>query len=181
MNEFKYVIDAEDRLVLVDEAWVQFARDNWDPHFKTSSVMGKRIWDFIREETTRHIYQTIAAKIRNGEKREYRIPFRCDSPDRTREMEMVIKGGPAGEVIFTSLLKSEKKRGITAPHETGPAGDGESIRMCSWCKKIYNEEADEWITLEEAVRRMRFFEEGRLPPVTHGICDDCRSSLLKSL
>ena len=181
MTTFTYVIDARDRLVRVDEAWIRFARENWDPDFTDSSVIGRRLWDFIREETTRHIYQMIVARIRSGDKKEYRIPFRCDSPDRKREMEMVITGGASGEIVFTSLLMNEQKRELTAPHETDSHGDGVSIRMCSWCKKIYDDETDEWITLEEAVRRMRLFHEGSLPSVTHGICDVCRSTLLKTL
>jgi hypothetical protein len=33
------------------------------------------------------------------------------------------------------------------------------------------------VDLDQAIREMHYFEEGRLPHVTHGICDSCRERL----
>ncbi|MBN2725850.1 hypothetical protein JXR74_00620 [Candidatus Mcinerneyibacteriota bacterium] len=181
MISYSYRIDSQDRLIHVDEQWIDFARENWDPDFQVSSVIGVSLWDFIRDETTRHLYQAIVAKLRSGDKTEYKIPFRCDSPNRVRDMEMVVKKGESGGITFTSILKREQKREAVAPHICARLDEGPVIRMCSWCKKIYHHEQDEWLTLEEALQRIRYFEKGKLPYVTHGICEECRESLLKNL
>ena len=177
---YEYRINEKDMLVEMNDSWLKFARENWDPRFDPDKIIGHPLWEFIRDETTRHFYQTIVEKLRAGERDEYRIPFRCDSPDMIREMEMVIRKVKGGEIIFESNLKNEIKRNMKAPYRY--ALDNEpAIRMCSWCKKIFNDETGEWIDLDQAIREMRYFEEGRLPHVTHGICDSCRESLKKSL
>jgi len=89
---------------------------------------------------------------------------------------MIIKKVKGGGIIFSSFLKKEKKRNIKGPYQYAfriePA-----IRMCSCCKKIFNDETGEWVDLDQAIREMHYFEEGRLPHVTHGICDSCRERL----
>jgi len=72
---YEYKINEKDRLVEVNDSWLKFARENWDPAFVPEKIIGQPLWGFIRDETTRHFYQTIVDKLRAGERDEYHIPF----------------------------------------------------------------------------------------------------------
>jgi hypothetical protein len=53
--------------------------------------------------------------------------------------------------------------------------DGGHLLMCSWCKDVHLEKT--WLDLEAAAPLLGLLDHCRLPPITHGICPDCRATL----
>jgi hypothetical protein len=56
-----------------------------------------------------------------------------------------------------------------------PIASTRRLRACAWCERI---QLDEWVRADIAIARLRTFEWPEPPAFTHGICDDCRRTVL---
>ena len=61
------------------------------------------LWRFIADPETTYLYKQIFAKIRSG-KSPVRIPFRCDSPECRRFMEMKLSLLAGDSIEFLSKI-----------------------------------------------------------------------------
>lgn len=171
VREFEYVLDGSDRLVSANAHWFDFAKENGVHDLTAERCSGRLLWEFISDATTRHLYQLLLKPVRErGEIRT--VPYRCDSPDRRRYMEMTISSASEGGVLFRSRIIREEPRDVVMLL----VGDGkrtdELVVMCSWCKKVRVREV-EWLEVETAVKELQLFDEVDLPRITHGVCDRC--------
>ncbi len=167
-----YEVDASDALVAMNDAWQSFAIANGAPHLMRDRILGRPLWDFISDETTRLVYDVVLRQVRNGARS--RFEYRCDSPDRRRLMEMSIAPGPAGHVVFESAtICVEWHRDTAAP-------TGEMLaRTCGWCKRAH--------TRQDGWRELGLESTGhgpggpRSPVIANGMCSDCYSRVMNSV
>lgn len=172
--DVRYVLDAEDRIVEVAPHWEEFGRKNAAPD-ATLHPLGRLLWDFISDPTTRQLYQAMVRRARGGER--VRVPYRCDAPDRRRFMELRIEAAPSGSVEFRSrLLRLEPRDPVLLLDASLPRVDRPQIRTCSWCKQM--EVEGEWVEVEEGIRRLDLFDAAELPPISHGICPGCEADVM---
>ncbi len=165
-----YTIDSEDIIRSVSPLWDKFALKNAGENVLAAEVIGRSIWDFVINVETRHLYQTIAAQIRSG-RLIAKFPFRCDSPDRRRYMQMEMRLANAGGIEFVSeILREELREPVALLDQHVPRSD-KFLVMCSWCKKI--EIAGGWIEVEEAIVALQLFGEEASPRISHTMCDAC--------
>ena len=82
--------------------WTTFALENEGKAVLPERVIGRPLWSFVADATTRQLYRAMVKKARAGERLAF--PFRCDSPSRRRFMEMHDRGGEDGEVEFAARL-----------------------------------------------------------------------------
>ena len=108
-----YAIDHDDRLVKVDDGYYSFAEANgWDG---AGSSLGRSLWDFVAGEEMRKLQRMLLRRLR-GEARGVELPFRCDSPDARREMDIRIVAHRSGRtVLFAAGLRSEQRRSVPIP------------------------------------------------------------------
>lgn len=172
--EISYRIDRDNRLVEVGGDWDAFALENETPSVLRDAVLGRSLLDFIAGTETRHLYEVLLERARNGIPLR-RMPFRCDSLDLRRYMEMDI-ASPDGAVVEyrCRLLRVEPRAPL--PVATAGTGNESTMRMCSWCKKVHLTR-DLWVEVEEAVTRFGLLEDDTPPQVTHGICNTCLEKL----
>ena len=53
------------------------------------------------------------------------------------------------------------------------------IKICSMCKKLEVSEG-QWVEIEEGIATLHLFNEGVVPPISHGLCRPCyRLALLE--
>jgi hypothetical protein len=125
---------------------------------------------YIQDATTVHLYRRLFQRVlRTG--RPVVFPFRCDSPEVRRFLEMEIRPGPlSGLQLHTRVLRVEP-RAPSPLLERGVRRGGALLRMCSWCKAVDVE--GRWCEVEQAVIALRLFEREVLPAITHGICPGC--------
>lgn len=175
-----YRVDATDRIVYVNEAWDAFARENEGVAATAARVVGRPIWDFISDRTTRMIYQNALERIRSGT--ELRFSFRCDSPSCRRRMEMQIsRSDEPGSVEFRSVTIAEEHRQLprVAQGELGSGDEEPLLRVCGWCNRIDVDGA--WKEIEEALPLLRLMERAKPPMATHGICESCVEKMTAEL
>lgn len=173
-----YRVDAEDRIVSVNGAWNGFALANGGDAIVANRIIGRNLFEYITDATTRQLYRQMLARIRNGQDLQY--TFRCDSPDRRRLMEMEMRlVDDDGSVEFRAMPFEEHSRApLWAPQADG-AGDEELQRACGWCNRLEVEGA--WLEIEEALPKLGVMEQRSPATLTHGMCPDCLARMLAEL
>lgn len=167
VEALSYAVDDRDRLIRVDDGYYRFAAENgWEG---AEASLGRSLWDFVAGEEVRRLQRLLLRRIREG-LRSVELPFRCDSPDLRREMEIRIAAGRSGRVVlFAAKLLNEEEREAQPLLDPGrPRGGGVPLPMCAWCDRF--ELDGEWVEVEEAARRLQLFRRSELPPVEHTVC-----------
>ena len=175
----QYIIDAENRITYVSDDWWLFAEENGaGRECYPPQLLGRSLWDFIAGEETRHLYGILIAKAR-AEKKAIKVPIRCDSPERRRQIIIALKSVGDGHIEFLCRTVRVDARAPVDLLRRDVTRSDRIIRICSFCKKIAAA-ADEWIDTERAIERMALFSDNALPRLSHGVCPACHAAALKS-
>jgi len=173
----RYRIDAQDRLFEVNEDWLRFAAEN-DPFLaERRRIMGRSLWSCIADPTVEELYRQMVNAARLG--RASRFKYRCDAPSFRRLFEMRIQGAEDGAVEFESDLLDEEPRPAVSLLDVRQPRNSDFVKVCSWCQRIAVGET--WLPVEEGVKALRPMEHDTLPGLTHGICPECRATILAGL
>jgi hypothetical protein len=163
-----YRINERGEICFVNAAYDAFARANGGERLLGAAVLRRPLWDFVCDPPTRQLYREIIARVRAGTLTRFRL--RCDAPDRRRLLEMFVARAADGTVEFRVRTLAEEARPAQALLDPA-APRGDLLRACGWCKKV--RVGSVWVEVEDAVARLRLFEEPAVPALTHGICDEC--------
>jgi hypothetical protein len=174
-RSFIWTIDDADKIVHVNDAWLAFAVENTAPQLAAALVLDQPIWRFIQGQETSYLYQQIFRRVR-ADKAPVKFPFRCDSPDCRRFMEMELASLPGAAIQFTAHILREEWRDPIDLLDASRNRSGEFVTVCSWCKKI-NIPGQGWGEIEAAIMALDLFGHHSMPRMTHTICDSCRSAL----
>lgn len=174
-QEIVYRIDADDRIVFVNDQWDRFAGSNGGDDVLSSVVLGRSLWGYINGLTTRQIYRQILDRTRAGTAVVY--PLRCDSPDRRRLLEMNVRLADGGAVEFRSRTLSEEPRSALGLLDRRQPRTDDLLAVCSWCEKV--RVAGRWVDVEDAIAALALFQQSELPSLTHGMCQTCSESMNK--
>lgn len=171
-----YTVDALDRIQAMGGDWDRFARDNQGEHLIGPGVLGRSIWDFLGSPDVKGVYRALFTQARN-ETETIRMPFRCDSPEELRELELTIKPEADGSLAVTSrTLRVQPRSHPVHLLDSRLPRTSELLSMCAWCKRVSME--GEWWDLDDAVAHFRILDDVPLPGVTHGICPTCDDSMM---
>lgn len=173
-----YEIDSTDRIVRVNPAWSVAAAAAGVPGLQETLVVGRSLWDFVDDPTTRQLFAAMLVRARAGAP-PLGFGFRCDTPAERRLMRMVIAGQPGARVSFEVTLIAVQPRPPVALLEAGTPRRG-LVRMCGWCKRIPTP-AGEWLEIEDAMQVLDLLDAPPLPALTHGICPHCHAAVLRTL
>jgi len=156
--------------VAVCDNWEAFAQANDGASVFSGKVLGRPLWDFIRDATVSQLYRHLVARARGGRAVEFH--YRCDSPTERRAFLMRIEQLRDGEIEFRSRLQSSETRPAVALLDAQTPRNASTLRVCSWCQRI-GVDGYGWIEVETAVERLGLLEAETLPALTHGICPPC--------
>lgn len=170
-----YELDQDDRIRAVSASWLDFARHNGAADLERETVVGRPIWDFVAGTDTQGVYEAIFTRVR-ATGRTLRLPFRCDSPDRRRYMQLTVRPRPAGGLAISASLVREEERDPISLLDRNTARSHVLVPMCSWCKAVRGT-TGEWLEVEEAVAQFELLASLPLPRLTHTICPKCAASL----
>ena len=166
------VIDERDRSVSVNSGWSEVAQANDAEHLDSRTLIGKPIWDFIVDVDTTRIYEVLLGEVRR-KKSELAFPFRCDSPDMLRQMEMRLKACGQGGVEFQSrTLRTEPRDRRAFFKYAAFAAKGIFLR-CSFCNLVQFE--GQWTDVCSAAEHLL---DRDIPiQVCYAICGQCDAAL----
>jgi hypothetical protein len=174
-RSFIWIIDGADKIVHVNDHWLAFAGENNASQLTAAVVLDQTIWRFIQGQETSYLYQQIFRRVRAG-KSPVKFPFRCDSPDCRRFMEMQLDLLPGDAIQFVAHTLREEWRDPVNLLDASRNRSGEFVTICSWCKKI-NIPGQGWGEIEAAIAALDLFGHHPMPRMTHTICDACRGAL----
>ncbi|MDJ0867560.1 MAG: hypothetical protein QNK03_15740 [Myxococcota bacterium] len=166
-----YRIDGEGALVWVSPEWTRFARANGAPELSEPDILGRSLWDFIEGGETRLLYEMLFDRAVR-ESARLRLPFRCDSPELRRFMQLDILPQGDGSLELRGLLLREQPRPRVALFDPTLLRSSDTLRVCSFCKRIPVEGLG-WLDVEEAVARLDLLADARPPRLSHGVCPAC--------
>jgi hypothetical protein len=169
-RQFVHRIDAEDRICLVNDAWLAFANENgW--RIDAAAVLGSDLMAHLCDPQTRHIYRLLIDRARDTA-HSSRFHYRCDSPGLRRFMAMQVSPGDRGQVTFRSrVLRLERRDPIRVLDVNVDQRSNDTLQICSWCNSVCA--ASAWLRVEEAVQSLGIFSDGLVPRLSHGICPAC--------
>jgi hypothetical protein len=164
----RYQVDAEDKLISIEGGESLYP----------SPPLNQSIWTFIKGLSTRFIYQMLISQVRETET-AVQFPFRCDSAEFLRYMEMEISPGENDSVWFQTTLKRQIETNAL-PNYSGPTPIQEAaVKMCAWCKLVLV--GSSWLSLEDAIWLQGLLDTPEAPPITHGLCPDCNRSMRQEI
>ncbi|MGC1851434.1 MAG: hypothetical protein WA687_03215 [Solirubrobacterales bacterium] len=176
VEALSYAIDDQDRLIRLDEGFYRFAEENgWK---EAGSSLGRSLWDFVAGDDVRKLQKMLVRRVRD-DVRSVKLPFRCNGPEISREMDIRIIAHSSGHVVlFSARLRSEEEWEEPQPlfDPDAPREEGDFLSMCAWCDRFLVE--GEWVEVEEAAKRLELFRRQRMPLLDHGICPQCSGQLL---
>ncbi len=178
-REFIYRVDASDRIIFANAAWYDFARENGDTALQPERVIGGSLWDFICNTETRHLFEVLLKRVR-ATGQPVTLPYRCDSPDCRRFLELEITRPAPQEIEFCSRILREERREPVRLLEDSVERTDELLVMCGWCKKVALPD-NRWAEVEEAVKALQLFDAPRLPRISHGMCQGCHVAFMEDL
>jgi hypothetical protein len=169
-DSVEYWLDGQDRIVKVNDGWHNFYQEN-TAGGSSDIFVGRPLFDWIVGLEVQEIIRYLLTKVRQSREMSM-VPFRCDSPDKVRQLVMCIDSPDGATVHFqTWVLRTTV---IDLPPNWASK---DPITVCSWCKRVQSLHSVlgmRWINLEDAVREMGLLERKEIPKLTHGICADCK-------
>jgi hypothetical protein len=174
-RRFIWIIDGADKFIRVNDAWLDFARENIAPQLTASVVLDQPIWHFIQGQETVYLYKQIFDRVRAGIS-PVKFPFRCDSPDCRRFMEMKLSLLSGNAIEFLSHILREEWREPVDLLDASRDRSGEFLKICSWCKRI-DIPSQGWGEIEAAIGALDLFDHFSMPRMTHTICDTCHEAV----
>jgi len=173
-SQLSYTLDPDDTITAVTGDWDRFALDNGGDESLSTKVIGRRLDHFISGDVTLMFVRTLLMSARTL-KRTVERPYRCDSPQLKRFMEMTIvpRGDGVLEVCHRQV-RSEPYRYSLPVTGAMPGAGSNFVKRCSLCQRI--RVGQMWSEVDDAIL------EGRLPKgaaaklgVVYGVCPDCMS------
>ncbi len=174
-----YSLDAEDRIVSVDDWWLAFASENGAAELDRKSVLGRQVWEFICDEPTRTLYREIHNHVR-ATGHPIVVPFRCDSPMLQRFMQLRISLHADGQLHYESRLirvVPQARLGVLDPTREK---SNNVLTMCSMCKRSLLEPVG-WLDLQAISLQLRMFDQQKVPQLRYTVCPQCSNATSKAL
>ena len=177
-NQLEYSIDHKDRIITVSQNWQAFAQEN-DASLPVVNVIGRSLWDFISDESTRELYKALLRKVRY-QGGYVTIPFRCDSPTTRRYLQLQLSADFTGTVYFKSYTLKTEPRSAAKLLDCNEQRSDNEMTICSWCKQIKLGD-DFWVDIEFAIDKLSLFNGDGLPELVQSTCTACQQRLVFTL
>jgi hypothetical protein len=171
----RYSVDDCDVIVEIGSGWSDFATENGGCGLTADALIGRPLFDFIADDSTRLAYRDLHAHVRETG-RAVSVPFRCDSPTKRRAMQLTLECGDEGRLLYqtsevevqpqerVSVLDSAEKRSVAF------------LTMCSLCKRSLIEPIG-WVEPAKVNLDLRLYERETVPTVRYTVCPDCSHEL----
>jgi len=168
---FAYRIDRRDQIVSVGAECEAFATQNGAPHLTERTVLGMPLWTFVHGSETRHLYRLLVDRVRN-ERSPIEFPFRCDSPDVRRLMQMKLVPLINDHVEFRVRIIDRHPRSAPNTLLTPPLGRSRLFDACVLCHCV-NTGANGWLDCDEAENVLMKISETPARALMHCVCPEC--------
>jgi hypothetical protein len=172
-----YTIDASDRVVFVNAAWLVFRRAEGDAAVR-SDVIGRPIWDLLGEGHIRLLWELLYRRVRAMGAPVF-VPMRIDTAGERRLIDIELR--PLADRSIQHICErvwSEARAAVALLDPAWPR-DQRTLRCCQWCRRI-QVSIGVWQEVEDALFALGIEAADTLPTLTPDACVTCKQSLLKT-
>jgi hypothetical protein len=171
IDEYRYELDADDCIVDMDRPWLAFARANGAAELTRDAVLGINVFRYTTGIATCDLYRELFQALRKS-LHSITIPFRCDSPDVRRFMELRLVATPHGHLQLIGRLLRREPRPYVPLLDPHVKHDGTWLLICSICRRIETADGN-WKEIEDALPDPYGLPRQGLPRLSHGVCPNC--------
>jgi hypothetical protein len=170
-----YWLDKNNMIIKLSDSWDSFAIENDGDVLSGQSVIGKKIWDYIQGNTTRMWMDALFSLARLHQKTVQK-PYRCDSPELKRYMEMVITPEENGVLkVESRVLSTEVIKKPFYFQASNDLGSPKILIRCSICNRL--KQKGQWQEVDQLSIESTNTEQLQ---VAYGVCPDCHNLMPKS-
>lgn len=170
-----YWLDISDVIVDIGPGWEEFARENNAPELDVRKVIGRNVIDFVSGDVTRMYVRTILQSARLMRRPMVR-PYRCDSPDQRRFMEMRLTMEDSGLLCWEHrMVRAEQLQRRMDFRPAAGLHAAKCVVRCSMCNRLKSPAG--WAEPDQGEMPQRC-DDGSIP-VIYGICPTCQAMPLK--
>ena len=132
-------------------------------------IRGIDLFSAISDASLRELWRLILADVRKNEAGRT-FDLRCDAPSLRRFIALDVRLHEKGGVRFSSRETRIEVREPVRLLDRRTGRNDSLLLVCAWCARI---QGGTWLPIEEAMERLKLFEQQRLPRISHGICPEC--------
>lgn len=173
-----HIIDACNRIVSVNRAWLEFMRSMLATEFSADAVIGRPLWDYVRGKSVRQLWEVLFERVRAVGAPVF-VPMRADTAGLRRVLDIELHPMPERSIrqVFECVW-TEARPAMALLDSAYPRSDDALLR-CAWCNRI-QVRLGTWEEIEDAQLTLRIEAVETLPALDHGVCGGCKQSLLKT-
>ncbi|MCC8997498.1 MAG: hypothetical protein LM517_10745 [Nitrosomonas sp.] len=171
-----YWIDKNNIIQKVNDIWdSSMDVTNWSDRACSEGIIGKSLLEFICDDVTRMYVATMIDAVRVIPQTLFR-PYRCDSPDTKRFMQMTITPEENGLIrVSHELLRCEPLRKTVLFKTTKSNVEPMNIQFirCSLCNRLHRSDTQKWHEVDDLDLISNKKNYCNIIPVAYSICPDC--------
>jgi len=173
-----HTLDASNRIVAVNSAWLEFMRSMVMTDLSHDQVLGRPVWDFVRGSQVRQMWEVLFERVRAVGAPVF-VPMRADTPSLRRVLDVELH--PLTERSIRQVFEcvwTEERPAMVLLDASYPRNEN-SLLCCHWCNRI-QVRLGTWEEIEDAQLSLRIEAAQALPALTQSVCGGCKQSLLKT-
>jgi predicted esterase len=172
----RYTIDSSDHIVSIAGPWSSFALTNDASDLANPDcLIGSSIWDFLDGLETKSLYRQVFQDVRLRETKVV-LPFRCDSPEQCRELELSVAYDGENRLIISSTQNAKADRDYVSLLDSNQHRGTDYIDCCSVCRR-FSSGSGLWVDAEEFLQSTRILASPNIPVINERVCDECADTV----
>jgi hypothetical protein len=173
-----YTIDALDRVIFVNAAWIEFIRVEGGERLAVRDYIGRSVWELHAGGETRRLWEVLYDRVRAANAHAF-VPMRADTPSQRRLIDIELR--PLADRSIQHICDrvwTEARPAVALLDPAWPRDD-RTLRCCAWCRRI-QVRVGVWEEIEDAHVTLAIEAAETLPSLHAGVCVTCKQALLKT-
>jgi hypothetical protein len=171
-----YTIDAQDRLIDVNEAYVR-SLPSGHGISNPSQLIGRSLWDFISGAVPKQLWRVLQRRVRALGAPVF-VPMRVDLPDQRRLVDVELHALGNDDIRHVQQMIWCEARSAIALLDPNYPRDERTVVRCAWCARV-QVRLGLWMEIEGAQRALELEAGPSLPKVQETACTACKQSILQ--
>jgi hypothetical protein len=170
-----YTIDANDRIVHVNAAWLLFHSGEGPT---ARDYVGLPVWELLGEGEVRLLWQVRHGRVRAIGAPVF-VPMRVDTVDERRLLDVELRPLADRSIQHICECAWTESRPPVALLDPARVRNEHHLRCCAWCRRV-QVEIGVWQEIEDAERTLGVEEAETLPTLRTSACVTCKQALLQT-
>jgi hypothetical protein len=172
-----YTIDADDRIVHVNAAWLLFNGGEGAENVVRDYV-GQPVWSLLGGGRVRLVWEVLFRRVRAMGASIF-VPMRVDTADERRLLDIEVRPLADRSIQHVCECAWTEARPPVALLDPLRPRDAREALCCAWCRRVQIG-IGTWVEIEEAERALDVAAASAMPRLRSGVCAACQQALLQT-